>query len=493
MTEKLMLKEEFKKFDSFFNPKTIAIIGASKNRGFWWINSIVQANFRGKIYPINPKIDSYLGITFYKSILEVPEESIDYCIISIPRKYVVNALKECFQKNVKLLTIFTSGFSETGIKENIELENTIKKMIADNGYKTRVIGPNCMGLYVPSKLHFNYAMPRQAGNVSFLSQSGGIAQNVAYKLGTFNVGLSKVVSFGNQVDLDVIDFLEYLSDDRHTKFISMYLEGLKSDKGRRFYETLKKTTVKKPVMLWQGGKTDEGARAASTHTGAIKGSLGSNIMWDSIKKQTGLLTADSFDDLINTIILFKYYNYKNHKNLKGNICLMSISGGVSVVYTDVLSNMGLKIPKLHEETIARLNKSFRYDVGNSINNPIDLASDFFNFGALEEIFDSISADKNTDCIIFELNIQYTRVEDPYYVEREQWVKVFYKRVREALLKIKKSGKPVIFVIPVITFLHKLIDDWTFYQSDFPVFGDIESASKTLKNFIDYVNFRNRNA
>ena len=436
MADKLMLKEDFKKFDSFFNPKTIAIIGASKKRGFWWINSIVQANFRGKIYPINPKIDSYLGITFYKSILDVPEDSIDYCIISIPRTYVIKALEECFQKNVKLLTIFTSGFSETGIKENIELENTIKKMIADNGYKTRVIGPNCMGLYVPSKLHFNYDMPRRKGNVSFLSQSGGIAQNVAYKLGTFDVGVSKVVSFGNQVDLDVIDFLEYLSDDRHTKFISMYLEGLKPDKGRRFYDVLKRTTVKKPVMLWQGGQTDEGARAASTHTGAIKGSLGSSKMWDSIKKQTGLLTADTFDDLINTIILFKYYDYKKNKNLKGNICLMSISGGVSVVYTDVLSKMGLKVPKLHDDTIVRLNKSFEYDVGNSINNPIDLASDFFNFGALEEIFDSVLEDKNTDCIIFELNIQYTRVEDPYYVERERWVKVFYKRVKEALIKIR---------------------------------------------------------
>ena len=486
-----MSRDKFKEFDSFFNPKTVVIIGASKKRGFWWIHSLVQAGFRGKIYPINPKIDSYLGITFYKSILDVPEVCIDYVIISIPKKFIVQALSECFQKKVKVLTIFTSGFSETGIKEDYELEMKIKKMIQDNGLKTRVIGPNCMGLYVPSKLHFNYSMPRLVGSVSFLSQSGGLAQNVSYKLGSLGVGLAKVVSFGNQVDLDVTDFLEYLADDRHTKFIGMYLEGLKEDKSRKFFDILRLTTRKKPVMLWQGGQTEEGARAASTHTGAIKGSLGSHRMWQAIKRQTGILWADKFDDLINTIIIFNHYNFKKYENLKGNVCIMSISGGVSVVYTDILAKHGLKIPKLHPETIERLKGAFQKQVGNSMNNPVDLASDFFNFGGLQEIFKSVQEDKNTDCIIFELNIQYTRVEDPYYVERNQWIRAYYRRIKEELIKIKQSGKPVIFIIPVITFLHKLIDDWSYFQNEFPIFMDIESAAKAMKNFIDYKNYYSR--
>ncbi|MHA1786489.1 MAG: CoA-binding protein [Candidatus Helarchaeota archaeon] len=489
MSNKLLSKDEFKEFDAFFNPRSVAIIGASKKRGFWWINSLVQANFKGKIFPIHRNYQSYLGITFYKSLLDVPaSEPIDYCIISIPKKYVLQALNECFQKKVKLVTIFTSGFSETGRKEDIELENKIKKMIADNDYKTRVIGPNCMGLYVPSKLHFNYNMPRVKGPIAFLSQSGGLAQNVSYKLGTFGAGLSKVVSFGNQVDLDVTDFLEYLADDRSTKFIGMYLEGLKKEKSRKFFDILRATTRKKPVMLWQGGQTEEGARAAATHTGAIKGSLGSQKIWNAIRKQTGLMMAHKFDDLINTIMMFNCYNYKKHKDLSGNVCVMSISGGVSVVYTDILSKNGLKVPKLHPDTIERLSQSFNYQVGNSMNNPVDLASDFFNFGGLQEIFKSVEEDKNTDCILFELNIQYTRVEDPYYIERNQWMKFFYKRIKAALINIKKSGKPVILIIPVITFLHKLIDDWSYFQPDFPIYMDIESAAKAIKQFVDYKDF-----
>ena len=126
-----------------------------------------------------------------------------------------------------------------------------------------------------------------------------------------------------------------------------------------------------------------------------------------------------------------------------------------------------------------------------MNNPVDLASDFFNFGGLQEIFKSVEEDKNTDCIIFELNIQYTRVEDPYYVERNEWMKIFYKRIKDALIEIKKTGKPVIFIIPVITFLHKLIDDWSYFQNDFPVYMDIESAAKVLRNFIDYKDYHMR--
>ncbi|NHI94078.1 MAG: hypothetical protein EAX96_16430 [Candidatus Lokiarchaeota archaeon] len=492
VSKKIMPRDKFKEFDTYFNPKNVAIIGASKKRGFWWINSLVQAGFQGKIYPINPKINSYLGITFYKSILEVPDDIIDYVIISIPKQYIIQALKECFQKKARVVTIFTSGFSETGIKEDFESEMKIKEMIIDNGYKTRVIGPNCMGLYVPGKIHFNYSLPRKQGSVSFLSQSGGLAQNVSYKLGTLGIGLAKVVSFGNQVDLDVTDFLEYLTDDRHSKFICMYLEGLKKEKSRKFFDILRQTTLKKPVLLWQGGQTEEGARAATTHTGAIKGSLGSQKMWQAIQKQTGLIHAHNFDDLINTVVFFDYYNFKKNKNLKGRVCIISISGGVSVVYTDILAKHGLKIPKLHEDTIERLKKTFDYQVGNSMNNPVDLASDFFNFGGLQEIFKSISEDRNTDCIIFELNIQYTRVEDPYFVEMNQWIKFYYKRIKEALLEIKNNGKPVIFIIPVITFLHKLIDDWSYFQTDFPIYMNIESAATALSNFISYKEYYFRN-
>ncbi|MHC1591236.1 MAG: CoA-binding protein, partial [Candidatus Helarchaeales archaeon] len=463
MKQKILDPEEFKKFDSFFKPNSIAIVGVSKKRGFWWLNNFIQAGFRGKIFPINPNIESHLGIPFYKSILDIPsKESIDYCLISIPNKKVPEVLKQCFQRGIKLVTIFTSGFSETGIPENIELENKIRTMVKENDFRTRVIGPNCMGLYVPNRLHFNYGLSKFRGHVSILSQSGGLAQNISYKLGSLGIGLSKVVSFGNQVDLDVVDFLKYLNDDRTTRFIGIYLEGLKPNRGREFFEVVKITCQNKPVAFWKGGQTPEGARAAQSHTGAIMGSTGSEQLWKALQKQAGFINVSGFDELIDIIVMFNYYDYRKFSSLKGKVCVISISGGVSVSYTDTIVREGLSVPRLHEETISRLTESLQFQVGNSMKNPVDLASDFFNFSSLNQIFNAIKEDKSTDSIIFELNIQYTRMDDPYWIERSKWISMFYERLLKSLNDIKRSGKPVLLIIPPIIFLHKLIEDWNFF-------------------------------
>ncbi|MHA1144736.1 MAG: CoA-binding protein [Candidatus Helarchaeota archaeon] len=492
MELKILSPDEFKRFDSFFKPNSIAIVGVSKKRGFWWLNNFVQAGFRGKIFPINPNIESHLGIPFYKSILDIPEsETIDYCLISIPNKRVPGVLKQCFERNVRLITIFTSGFSETGIPENIKLEEQIRDMIKENNYKTRVIGPNCMGLYVPNRLHFNYGLSKFKGHISILSQSGGLAQNISYKLANLGIALSKVVSFGNQVDLDVIDFLKYLNDDRSTRFIGIYLEGLKPKKGREFFEIVKKIARKKPIAFWKGGQTPEGARAAQSHTGAIMGSTGSRQLWQALQKQTGFINVKGFDELIDIIVMFNYYNYKKYGDLKGKVCIISISGGVSVSYTDVLVSEGLTVPRLHESTIEDLTNSLQFLVGNSMKNPVDLASDFFNFASLDKIFTAIKKDKNTDCIIFELNIQYTRMDDPYWIERTKWIGMFYERLSKSLNEIKKAGKPVLFIIPPIIFFHKLIEDWEFFLQRFPVFLSIESAARALKTFVEYCDFYHR--
>ncbi|NVM03578.1 MAG: CoA-binding protein, partial [Candidatus Helarchaeota archaeon] len=217
-----MNEEEFKEFDSYFKPRTVALIGVSKKNDYFWLQNFVLAGFPGKVFPINPKGPKAThGIPFYKSILDV-SDPIDYAVISVPAPRVPQVLKECIEKKVKLVTIFTSGFSETGKNECTLLENKLISILQNqkNNPPLRVIGPNCMGIYCPkSRVSFRQDLSLRAGNIGFLAQSGGLAQNLAYKLKDLKIGISKIISFGNQIDLTCTDFLEYLTHDKTTKII----------------------------------------------------------------------------------------------------------------------------------------------------------------------------------------------------------------------------------------------------------------------------------
>ncbi|MFX1451496.1 MAG: CoA-binding protein, partial [Promethearchaeota archaeon] len=402
-----MNEEEFKEFDSYFKPNTVALIGVSKKNDFFWLQNFVLAGYPGKVFPINPKGPrSSYGVPFYKSILDITE-TIDYAVISVPAPRVPQVLKECIEKKVKLVTIFTSGFSETGKNECTLLEKKLSSILKNqkNNPPLRVIGPNCMGIYCPeNKVSFRQDLSLRSGTIGFIAQSGGLAQNLAYKLKDLGIGISKIISYGNQIDLTCTDFLEYLTYDKKTKIICAYIEGVRKKDRPRFFNTLREASLKKPVILWKGGVTEAGSKAAFTHTGALSGSLD---IWNAAVKQAGIIKVNNFDEFINNIIAFKHYKPQNlkFKNINKDVVLLSISGGSSVTNTDDVVKVGLNVPKFSPEIIEKIENNMIYTIGVNSSNPLDLAYDFFNFSGLQKIFDVI-LDLPISSVIFEISLQY---------------------------------------------------------------------------------------
>ncbi|MHA1299249.1 MAG: CoA-binding protein [Candidatus Helarchaeota archaeon] len=484
-----MNEEQFKEFESYFYPKSVALVGVSKRTNFFWLQNFVMAGFPGKVFPINPRGPRAVsGVGFYNSLLEIPEsETIDYAVISVPAPRVPQVLRECIKKKVKLATIFTSGFSETGQNECTLLEKKLVSILKNenNNPPLRIIGPNCMGLYVPeSQVFFRPDLSRRTGDVSFIAQSGGLAINLSLKLKELGIGLAKVISYGNQIDLTCTDFLEYLMDDDKTKTICMYVEGLRKRDRSKFFKILKETALKKPVLFWKGGTTEAGSKAAASHTGAIAGSMS---IWNAILKQSGVIKVNNFEELIDSIITLKHYNPEKLKNLNKDTVLISISGGSSVTNTDEVIREGLRVPRFQPETQEEIKKAMMYDVGVNYSNPIDLASDYFNSRGLKKL-NKVILNSPFSCIIFEIALQYVYI--PYLNDPSlaTWRDIFYKQVFRNLKMLKNAGKLVGVAITDVSYPHKRIDDMKFFLKKFPVFGSVREAAKAFNSVIDYAHF-----
>ena len=242
-----------------FYPNSVAVIGAysdDKKERDRWTGWLLNLGFKGKIYPINPRAKQILGFEAFPSVKDVPG-SIDYAIIAVPRAAVPASLKDCIDKGIKLVHIFTAGFAETGEAKDIALQKEIEGMIRNSD--TRVIGPNCMGAYCPAGGvgfggKFGSGAAQEAGSISALSQSGS-GMDSLFIPGILVRGLrfSKLVSLGNCIDLGMEDFLEYLAEDNETKYVFCYIEGIKD--GRRFFAAVKKCSERKPVIILKGGMT----------------------------------------------------------------------------------------------------------------------------------------------------------------------------------------------------------------------------------------------
>ncbi|MFX1590119.1 MAG: CoA-binding protein, partial [Promethearchaeota archaeon] len=258
----VLAEYNFEKFNTLFYPKHIAFIGASENSKFGsmlYLSVFKESKWTTTFYPVNPKYDKILDWKCYASILDIPYP-IDTAYISVKRKIIPKVLKECVEKKVPWVIIFSSGFSETGDFEGLQLEQEIKGII--NGSETRIIGPNCLGPYnADTGMAFSFSTPFVVpGSISFMSQSGGHLNQLIEVSSKRDMRLRYGVSFGNQIDLNCVDFIRYYSSDIKTKVIAAYLESFGSASGHNFFEELKKTTKKKPVIIWKGGYTKDGSR-----------------------------------------------------------------------------------------------------------------------------------------------------------------------------------------------------------------------------------------
>lgn len=346
--------------DNVFKPRSIAVIGATGDPdklGYWVTKGFVDMGICRNIYPVNPKPRPVLNLKPYINVKEIDKGGVDLAILVLPPSIVPSAIEDCVAKGVKAVIVFSSAIGEDG-----RTARDIVGFARKNG--TRIIGPDSMGIYCPAGgLALFPNMPRESGDVAFVSHSGAMAYMASLYGTGRGIWFSKVVDCGNESDLTFTDFLEYLERDPATKIISGYIEGVQD--GKRFLEVASRTSRQKPIVLIKAGVTPKSSEVVASHTGLL---IGSPKAWDSLFRQAGLIRVESLDDLIDCVLMFEKL-----RPPKGNrLALISGTGGPLVMATDLCIKAGFKIPHLSTQTRKKI-REFLPPYGTSDCNPVDLS------------------------------------------------------------------------------------------------------------------------
>lgn len=353
-------------FDPIFNPKSVALIGATDREGSVGLGickNLLKGKEKRKIFFVNPNRDKVLGRKTY-SLITLILEPVDLAVIAVPAKVVPKVVKECCQKKVGGIIIISAGFAEIG-KEGKVLQNEVTEMTQKA--KIPLIGPNCLGIVRPSiKLNATFAptTPKN-GKIAFVSQSGALIDSVIDRSLVENYGFSTIISYGNEADLELSDFLEYLSKDEQTKVIAIYLEAIKN--GRHFMKVAKQALEKKPIVVLKAGKTKTGAKAASTHTAAL---AGSSEIYSAVFKQLALFEVEDLQGLFDVAKALVW-----QPKCKNGIGIVTNGGGAGILAADFCEKFGVRLPKLSPETLEKLEKSETMPSFFSKINPLDIVGD----------------------------------------------------------------------------------------------------------------------
>lgn len=466
----VMLEQKVKNLRMLFEPKSIAVIGASRRPeavGYAILNNLVAGGFKGKIFPVNPKTDEICGVSCFSSLKGIPE-TVDLALIIVPNTMVPGVLKESVEKGAQAAVIISAGFKEIG-GEGIRLENEIKKIA--NEFRTPVLGPNCLGMIntdpsIAINASFSRTMPR-AGNIAFLSQSGALCAAILDYAKGKNIGFSKFISLGNKMDLNELDILRYLKTDPETDIILMYLEDLVD--GRAFIDLAREITGEyvptKPILAIKSGRTLQGAKAASSHTGSL---MGSDEVYDAIFAQAGVLRVDSVEEMFNFAI-----GFANQPIPKGNrVAIITNAGGPGIMATDASVRYGLELATLNETTIQDLKKVL--PITANCSNPIDIIGDA-QHDRYQAALNLVSKDPNVDAIIIILTPQaMTDVEE----------------IAKVVVEVDQLTRKTLFacfmgIVDVSTGV-KILDENHVPHYTFP-----EDAARTLAAMIQYREWTHR--
>ena len=381
---------------AFFNPNSVAVIGASTNPqklGYSVLENLIEGGYakKGKIFPINLTAEEILGVPAFPTVQDVPDP-IDLAVIVIPYPLVPDALRTCGEKGIQAVIVISAGFREAG-REGLERELELIEIAKQ--YEIRLIGPNCLGVidtFTPLNASFSAGTP-PSGPMAFMSQSGALGTAVLDISLAGRLGLSKFVSLGNKADVDEIDLLNAWCDDPHTKVIMIYSEGMAN--GQEFIKTARMVSAKKPIVAIKSGVTQSGSRAVSSHTGSL---AGSEQAYHAAFNQAGVLRAETMQSLFDTALALGYQPL-----LQGDrIAIITNAGGPGILATDALERSGLSLARFENETISSLGQ-FLPDAASAAN-PVDVLGDAradrYRF-ALE----TVVADPNVDGLLVVLTPQ----------------------------------------------------------------------------------------
>ncbi|MSQ40487.1 MAG: acetyl-CoA synthetase [Dehalococcoidia bacterium] len=466
--------------DYIFHPKSIAVAGASASpdkQGHTYFKNLLE-EFRGKVYPINFRVDEILGVRTYKSVRDLPE-NVDYVISAIPNRDILDLVDACASKGVRTLHLFTARFSETGYAQETKLEQELLRRARAS--HMRIIGPNGMGLYYPKEgISFGRGSPKEPGKVGILSQSGGNASEIVSTGTGRGLRFSKVVSYGNALDINEADLMEYLADDPETEVIGGYIEGVRD--GPRFVKALRHAAQRKPVVLLKGGRTGAGTSMVSSHTASL---AGSREVWEAMCRQTGAVNTSSLEELVDMLVAFNFM--PQAKGLR--VLVGGGAGGRSVLSADECEEEGLQLLPIPPDVRAELTRLDPF-FGPWVTNPVDGSIMGGSSLKADEVLELIARSPSYDMVINNIGAGGPGAgDDP---RGQQRALSMIGHTQEIATKV---GKPVALVMADVAPGNERQLQTTqelrqrCIEAGFAIFPSIGRASRAVRRLVDYYRHR----
>ncbi len=465
--------------DRFFSPRSVAIVGATNN--FFKINfrlmqNLVDLNFQGKIYPVNPREKKISGIKAYAKLRDIPE-GIDLVVIAVPAPKALDIIKECDKKGVKQVVIITGGFSEGG-KNGKKLHREIASFVKEK--EMRIIGPNTLSPINTSNnlaISFNPIRKMRRGGISFAFQSGFYEPKINWIFS--HLDINKMLDLGNKMDVNEVDALEYFLQDTDTKVIAMHIESLHGN-GRDFFNLLKEGSMRKPIIILKSGRTAAGSLAAASHTGTIAGE--NDVIFDSMINQTAAIRAQNMEEFFDLAKAFEFLGLPEGNRL----AIITLSGGEGVMATDACEMNGLKMAHPGDNTCQRIKKIFPpWEIPL---NPLDGGACMeFNLSDILKVFNTLVAipeDENVDCVVMQMPPDFIGQISAKESSSAEMIDSLKEQCTQALLDIKRVGKPFALWC---TSMDREEDEWVeIFESHYlPVFQSSERAIKALSALYRY--------
>jgi acetyl-CoA synthetase (ADP-forming) len=378
--------------DPLFYPQSIAIVGASaapEKVGSICLSNLLEAGFKGRVYPVNPGLSKIMGVKAYSTIRAIPDE-IDLALIAIPAPLTIDTVEDCAVKGVKVAIIISGGFKELGTEGGLHLQTKLRDIANQSGM--RIVGPNTVGLANPAanlvaSFQSSFGLAR-VGSIAVVSQSGGMCAYIVHALTIGNSGISKVIGLGNRCNLDFEDLISYLAVDKDTRVIALYIEGLEHP--RRLMEAAHQTVKSKPIVVLKGGRGELSRQATFSHTGAL---VGRYEFYQAAFRQSGMITVDTVSELVDTTKSLTFYP----PPMGNRVAVLSVQAGPGIVIADRCREQGLKLAEFSLATAKRLRQLI--PPMNFVGNPLDISWKFMEFDTSREILNAVLADNGVNAVI----------------------------------------------------------------------------------------------